>query len=492
MKVLFIYPEYPATFWSFKYALPFIDKKAAFPPLGALTVASMLPEKWEKKLVDLNVRAVTDEEILWADMVMISAMIAQKKSAQEVILRVKELGRKVVAGGPVFTTGHDSFAGVDHFVLDEGEITVPMFLKDLEEGRLKPVYRSDEKPDLANTPVPDWSLINHNDYGSLAVQNSRGCPFNCEFCDIIVMNGRIPRLKKTEQIIAEFEAVYATGYRGSVFVVDDNFIGNKEKVKKTLVEIAKWMEAKNYPIKLYTEASINLADDGELMELMKNANFDSVFVGIETPDEEALKQCGKVQNTNKDMIESIRIIQRNGMQVQAGFILGFDTDNHRSFDNLVKFIQKSGIVTAMVGLLTALPETALYKKLNAAGRMIKGSSGINTDFSLNFVPKMDVKVLLDGYKRVLETIFSPRNYYERIITFMKQYKKSVILKAPSFKKNMSAFSKAIWNIGIQANSGKRHFWKMVLWTVFKKPNMLVEAITLAVYGYHFRTVMSKA
>lgn len=277
-----------------------------------------------------------------------------------------------------------------------------------------------------------------------------------------------------------------------MFVVDDNFIGNKGVVKKTLVEIEKWMKFRNYPIKLYTEASINLADDQELMTLMKKANFDSVFVGIETPDEEALKQCGKVQNTNKDMIESIKLIQSNGMQVQAGFILGFDTDNHKSFENLVTFIQKSGIVTAMVGLLTALPETALYKKLSDAGRLIKGSTGINTDFSVNFIPKMDIKALTDGYKKVLETIFAPGNYYDRIITFMKQYKKSVVLKAPDTGRNIKALIKSLWNLGIKAKTGKRHFWRMLGWTVFRKPHMLVEAITLAVYGYHFRTVMSKS
>ncbi len=491
MKVLFIYPEYPPTFWSFKYALPFIDKKAAFPPLGALTVAAMLPKEWEKKLIDMNIKKLKDEDILWADIIMVSAMIAQTKSAQETILRAKALGRRVVAGGPLFTTGYKSFEGVDHFVLDEGEITVPLFLKDLKNNTPKALYRSEIKPDINHSPIPDWSLINHNDYGSLAIQTSRGCPFNCEFCDIIVMNGRVPRLKDPARILAEFDAIYETGWKGSVFVVDDNFIGNKNKVKTALRELSVWMKTHNYPFNLYTEASINLAEDDELMELMKNANFDSVFVGIETPDEETLKQCGKVQNTNMDMIDSIKKIQKNGMQVQAGFILGFDSDSTRSFENLVKFIQKSGIVTAMVGLLTALPETALYKKLKAAGRLIENSTGINTDFSVNFVPKMDINILTEGYKKVLETIFSPKNYYARVITFLQQYEKSVKIKAFNVKKNMTAFFRSVWKLGITGRD-RRYFWGLLGWTLLRKPHLMVEAVTLSVYGFHFRTVMSRS
>ncbi len=491
MKVLMVYPEYPATFWSFKHALPFVNKRAALPPLGLLTLASMMPAQWEKRVVDLNVTKLKDADIKWADHVYVSGMIVQKKSAQEVINRAKALGKFVVAGGPLFTTGHTDFSNVDCFVLNEGEVTYPMFLKDLETGAVKLIYSSNERPDISKTPVPDWSLLNTNYYASLAMQVSRGCPFSCEFCDIIVINGRVPRVKSPAQVNAEFDAIYASGWRGSVFVVDDNFIGNKEKVKLILKEIGTWMEKKKRPFTLYTEASINLADDQELMTLMQKANFDSVFVGIETPEEDSLFSCGKVQNTGKNLEEKVKILQRNGLQVQGGFIVGFDTDTSKTFDNMIKFIQKSGIVTAMVGLLNALPETKLYQRLQDTGRILKMPTGSNTDFTINFLPKMDKEKLIEGYKRILNTIFTPENYYNRVITFLKEYKKVATERKLSLDVKINALVKAIWRMGIWGE-GKIYFWKMVFWTAFKKPELLAEAITLAIYGFHFRRVMAKS
>jgi radical SAM superfamily enzyme YgiQ (UPF0313 family) len=490
MKVLLVYPEYPATFWSFKYALPFVDKKASLPPLGLLTVASILPAAWEKKLVDMNARELTDADILWADRVFVSGMIVQKKSAQEVISRAKALGKFVVAGGPLFSTAQLDFHDIDCYILDEGEITIPMFLSDLDAGAVKHVYRSPIKPDVSKTPIPDWSLIRSKDYASLAIQISRGCPFNCDFCDVIVLNGRVPRVKEADQVMAEFDAIYNLGWRGSVFVVDDNFIGNKAKVKEILKKIIPWMEEKKRPFTLYTEASINLADEKELLELMQRANFDCVFVGIETPDEDALKSCGKVQNTGKDLSEKVKILQRSGLQVQAGFILGFDTDNHRTFDNMVKFIQKSGIVTAMVGLLHALPETTLYKRLHDAGRMLKEhSTGNNTDFQLNFVPEMDSEKLVDGYKKVLSSIFAPKNYYARIRTFIKEYKKSSRSPELPLRIKLKALFGAFWKLGI-IGKGKRYFWGLLVWLVVRKPLLFPDAIGLAIYGFHFRAVLN--
>jgi len=491
MKVLLVYPEYPASFWSFKHALPFVNKKAALPPLGLLTLASMMPEQWEKRVIDLNVTKLKDKDIKWADHVYVSGMVVQRKSAHEVIDRAKALGKFVVAGGPLFTTGHTEFENADCFVLNEGEVTYPLFLEDLEAGTLKKIYSSDEKPDISRTPLPDWSLLRIKDYASLAMQVSRGCPFNCEFCDILVINGRIPRVKSPEQVKAEFDAIYASGWRGSVFVVDDNFIGNKEKVKLILKEIGAWMDEKKKPFTLYTEASINLADDQELMTLMQKANFNSVFVGIETPEEESLLSCGKVQNTGKNLEEKVKILQRNGLQVQGGFIVGFDTDTSKTFDNMIKFIQKSGIVTAMVGLLNALPETTLYKRMQEAGRLLKMPTGSNTDFTMNFLPKMDKEKLIEGYKKILNTIFKPKNYYDRVITFLREYKKIATEKKLSLRIKLNALVKAIWRMGIWGE-GKIYFWKMFFWTAFKKPELLAEAITLAIYGFHFRRVMAKS
>lgn len=488
MKVLLIYPEYPATFWSFKYALQFINKKVSLPPLGLLTVSSMLPDEWEKRLIDLNASELSDTEIIWADYIFISGMVVQRKSAKEVIKRAKAFGKFVVAGGPLFTNEYLEFKDVDCFVLNEGEVTIPLFLKDLKENNLKYVYKSDEKPELANTPLPDWSLINPKDYASLSIQISRGCPFSCDFCDIIIMNGRVPRLKSPGQVIKELNALYNFGWRGGVFIVDDNFIGNKIEAEKILKSIVQWMSEKNKPFNLYTEASINLADDKKLMALMQKANFDSVFIGIETPEEEGLISCGKLHNTKKDLIEKVKIIQQHGLEVQGGFILGLDTDTQFTFDNMIKFIQKSGIVTAMVGLLHAIPETKLYKRLQEEKRILTVPTGNNTDFTINFIPVMNIENLMKGYKRVIDTIFSPKYYNKRIITYLKEYNKLAVNAKLSLRTQLKAFSKTIWKIGI-IGKGKFHFWKLIFWTILRKPFLLPEAVTHSIYGYHYRTVL---
>jgi radical SAM superfamily enzyme YgiQ (UPF0313 family) len=490
VKILMVSPEYPATFWSFKHALPFVGKKASLPPLGLLTISSMLPEHWEKRLVDMNAGPLKDTDIKWADCVFVSAMIVQKRSAQEVINRAKLFNKFVAAGGPVFTTGYMEFENVDTFVLGEGEPSMEAFINDLAGGRAGHIYRSDEKPDITKTPLPDWKLINKHHYASMAMQISRGCPFDCEFCDIIVINGRVPRVKTPRQVIGEFDALYDFGWRGSLFIVDDNFIGNRLKIKEILKVIGAWMKEKKRPFTLYTEASINLADDEELMKLMQEANFNSVFVGIETPSEEALLSCGKVQNAGKDLAEKVKILQRSGLQVQAGFILGFDTDTPRIFDDMVKFIQKTGIVTAMIGMLNALPETRLYNRLKDADRLLKKQTdGNNTDFTINFVPVMDTEVLIEGYKNVLNSIFGSKNYYDRIITFLKEYRATAKETKLNFAIKMKALFSTIWKLGF-IEEGRLYFWKMIFWTVLKKPLLLPEALTLSIYGFHFRTVLT--
>ena len=324
MKILLVYPQYPDTFWRFKYALKFISKKAAFPPLGLLTVAAMLPKSWEKKLIDMNVRPLKDIDIKWADLVFISSMSIQKRSTEEVISRCKKLDVKVVAGGPLFTTEYNEFDEVDYLVLNEAELTLPPFLEDLKKGSPKHLYTTNQWADMSQTPVPLWELVNIKDYASMNIQFSRGCPFNCEFCDIVFLYGRIPRIKSKGQIIAELEKLYSLGWRGGVFFVDDNFIGDKKRLKKDILPaIIEWMRSKKYPFTFNTETSINLADDEELMDKMVEAGFDSVFVGIETPNDDSLAECGKFQNRGRDLIASIKKIQRFGLQVQGGFIVGF-------------------------------------------------------------------------------------------------------------------------------------------------------------------------
>jgi radical SAM superfamily enzyme YgiQ (UPF0313 family) len=485
MKVLLVYPEYPDTFWSFKHVLKFISKKAAFPPLGLLTVGAMLPEEWQKKLVDLNVGSLKDEHIEWADMIFLSAMIVQKKSAQEIIDRCRAHGKKIVAGGPAFTTQHEDFTGVDHFVLNEAEVTLPLFLADLLKGRLRHVYTSDRRPDVTLTPVPLWSLINTRDYATMAIQYSRGCPYNCEFCDIVIMNGRVPRGKTPAQMRKEFQALYDTGWRKSVFIVDDNFIGNKGAVKKMLPTLVEWQWEHKYPFTLLTEASTDLANDEELMHMMSRANFFKVFLGLETPDKESLKECGKFQNTSKDLVKVVHTIHRHGMQVMGGFIVGFDNDTETIFDAQINFIQKIGVVTAMVGMLTALPQTRLWHRLKEEGRLLGDATGENTDGVLNFMPRMGMDTLNEGYRKILASIYSPKHYYQRINIFLENYRPTVISRVQ--KEDVIAFIRSAWRIGILSRA-RFHYWKLLLKTFVKKRVALPIAVELAIYGLHYEKI----
>ncbi|MDP3995737.1 MAG: DUF4070 domain-containing protein [bacterium] len=490
MKILLVYPEYPDTFWSFKHALSFVSKKAAFPPLGLLTIAAMLPEKWDKKLVDMNVSALGDKDIQWADYVFISAMITQKAGAKKVIDRCNKRGTRVVAGGPIFTTGHEEFSGVDHFVLGEAETILPQFLRDIQDGCAKRVYASNERPDITHTPIPMWELINIGDYVALPIQYSRGCPYDCEFCDIIIMNGRVPRAKTASQFLRELNAIYETGFRGSIFLVDDNFIGNKTKVKKMLPQIAQWQKSRQDPFRLLTEASLNLADDEELMKLMIEAGFDKVFVGLETPNEESLEECNKLQNEGRDMVVAVKKIQNHGMQVLGGYIVGFDNDPPSIFDAQIAFIQKTGVVVAMVGLLDALPKTRLYERLKAEGRLLTTSSGNNTDLSMSFSPKMGVDLLMEGYKRILKRIYSPKEYCERIVNFFKEYKPPRKRKRITITE-INAFAKSIWRIGITGRrEERRYYWKLLAISATRYRSFFSEAIVLQIYGFHFRKVVA--
>jgi radical SAM superfamily enzyme YgiQ (UPF0313 family) len=489
MKILLVYPRYPDTFWSFRHALKFLSKKASFPPLGLLTVAAMLPGDWEKRLVDMNVSPLSDEDIGWADYVFLSAMVVQGDSAREVIARCNELNTGVVAGGPLFTTGHEDFAGVDHFVLGEAEVTLPRFLADLDKGCPQHIYASVERPDISRTPVPMWSLINMKHYSAMSLQYSRGCPFDCDFCDIIVLNGHKPRTKGSQQTVDELEALYRRGWRGSLFIVDDNFIGNRKKLKtETLPAMIAWSKQKKYPFTFFTEASINLADDDDLMELMAEAGFNRVFVGIETPNEDSLVECNKMQNRNRDLAASVKKIQNRGFEVQGGFIIGFDSDPISIFKRQINFIQKTGIATAMVGLLNAPNGTKLQKRLKKENRLLDNFTGDNTDFSINFIPKMKYETLVAGYKNVLDTIYSPRHYYERVVTLLKEYKPRKTAGISQLRFNhITGLLKSFWFLGV-TNKGRRYFWRLLISTLLKRPRHFPLSISLSVSGFHFRKV----
>jgi len=492
MNILLVSPRVPDTFWSFRYALRFISKKAGEPPLGLLTVAAMLPAEWRKTLVDLNIGALEDSEITRADYVFLSAMSIQESSARAIIERCNKLGTKVVAGGPLFTSRHDEFEGVDHFVLNEAEITLPLFLEDLANGCAQHVYTTTEWADLTTTPAPLWELIDLEHYASMNIQYSRGCPYDCEFCDITVLYGRVPRTKTLEQTIAEMDQLRRLGWRGHVFFVDDNFIGNKRKLKEQILPgFIEWMERFDHPFTLSTEASLNLSDDEGLMRLMVRAGFESVFVGIESPNESSLVECRKIPNKNRDLLGSIHAIQRSGLQVFGGFILGFDNDPPSIFTSLIAFIRDSGIVTAMVGILNAPRGTRLHQRLVQEGRLLNSFTGDNTDCSINFIPKMKVEDLLDGYKKVVGTIYSPKEYYARVLKFLRTYKPVQRRKGRVRARHLIALTKSVVLLGIVGNE-RIYYWKLFFWSLFRRPVLFPMAITCAIYGFHFRKVFEQS
>jgi radical SAM superfamily enzyme YgiQ (UPF0313 family) len=485
MKVLLVYPEYPPTYWSFRFAVPFQGKKASYPPLGLLTIAPLLPKSWVKKLVDLNTEKLEDRDIKWADVIFVSAMIVQKKSAVEVIRRSKAMGKIVVAGGPLWAKDPDCIEGVDHVVVGEAEYLLPEFVRDFEQGKAKQSYSSNDMPSLKDTPLPDFDLINLRNYSSMLIQFSRGCPFNCEFCDIIEIFGRKSRGKGFEQFISELDLLYAKGWRGSVFIVDDNFIGNKTIIRNLLPHLIKWQKAHNYPFNFFTEASVNLAREDDMIEMMVEAGFRKVFLGIETPVEESLKHTQKMQNTTMDLVQAVRKIQHGGMEVLSGFIVGFDSDPDDVFTRVIDFIRKAAIPVSMVGLLSALPGTQLTRRLMSEGRLLKESAGSNTSLDLNFVPVMDPKKLVEGYKKILSHIYEPREYYERVLEFLSHYKPRIRQRTRFW--DIFAFMRSMLKQGI-LTPGQVHYWRFLVKAYRQNSSAFAEAVTLAIMGYHFQKV----
>jgi len=486
MNALLLYPEFPDTFWSFKHALKFVGKKASLPPLGLLTVASMLPTRWTKRLVDVNVRALKEKDLIWADIVFISAMVVQREATQQLVTRCKAAGVRIVAGGPLFQSEHEKFKEVDHFVLNEAEVTLPQFLNDLDGGISRRMYSDDTFPELQSTPRPMWELLDLKRYGNMAIQFSRGCPFNCDFCNVTALFGHRSRTKSSAQILDELDGLYSLGWRGDVFFVDDNFIGKKSFLKTDLLPaLINWRKGKSGNT-FFTEASINLADDESLLEGMAEAGFGRVFIGIETPDEASLAECSKLQNRNRNMVEDVKRIQRAGIQVQGGFIVGFDHDGPSIFQKQIDFIQKSGIVTAMVGILQAPPGTRLFERMKTGGRLLGDSSGDNVDGTTNIVPAMGLHTLVEGYRGILQHIYSPKHYYERVRTLLREYNPPRVRGQFRFS-HFLALIRATYKIGM-VGPGRRQYWKLMLWTQFRCPRHLGQAITLSIYGYHFRKV----
>jgi radical SAM superfamily enzyme YgiQ (UPF0313 family) len=491
MKILLVYPEYPDTFWSFKYALKFVSKKAAHPPLGLLTVASLLPGNWDKKVIDLNVGKLKNNDILWADFVFISAMSVQIKSVTEIIERCQSHNKKIVAGGPLFTEEFEKFGMVDHLVLNEAEITLPLFLEDLVAGIPQKIYQTSEFADITQSPSPDYSLINLSKYSSQSIQFSRGCPFNCDFCDITALLGHKSRIKTVSQILTELENIYSLGWKEAVFFVDDNFIGNKSFLKNNLLpKLISWMEEHHNPFDFATEASINLSDDPELMKLMTKAGFGSVFIGIETTVENSLEECNKVQNKNRNLLESVKKVQKSGIEVMGGFIVGFDNDHPSVFKQQIEFIQNSGIISAMIGILNAPTKSKLYRKLHSEGRILDKWTGDNTDSSTNIIPKMGYPALKSGYLEIIKGIYGSKPFYNRVKLFLKDFEPSFTKKNKISFPKLLALLKSLIFIGV-IDRDRKYYWRLFFWTIFKRPKLFPLAITYSIYGYHYKKVFEK-
>jgi radical SAM superfamily enzyme YgiQ (UPF0313 family) len=490
-NVLLVYPRFPPSYWGFQYALELTGKRSAMPPLGLLTVAALFPDHYRLRLVDLNVAELTDEDLDWADLVLTSTMVVQRRSLQEVIARCNRRGKPIGVGGPHPTSFFSEIPDADYYLLDEVEETFPRFLADWEAGRAQRVYRPPAKPAITVTPVPRFDLLDLGAYASMALQFSRGCPFDCEFCDITKLFGRLPRTKSNPQMLAELDRLYEIGWRGPVFLVDDNFIGNKREALRLLPAISEWQRARQYPFSLFTEASVNLAKLEPLMDAMVEAGFTMVFLGIESPNPEALKQTKKTQNTDKEddhyLLHAVRTIQRKGLEVSGGFILGLDGDGPEVFDAQVEFIQEAGIPRAMVGLLTALRGTDLYTRLAAEGRLLGESSGNNVEIVLNFRPQLDPGVLIEGYRRVLAALYDPglRSYFDRCWTLISSL-------GPGARRPRSRFEAD--QLRILLRSLRRQLFSrqgpayagFLARTLLRRPRHFSTAVTLAIMGLHFQ------
>lgn len=491
-KILLVYPEIPSnTYWSFKYALKFVRKKSAMPPLGLITVAALLPETTQLKLVDMNVESLKEKDIEWADAVFISAMIVQKKSFDTVVELCNRFNTPIIAGGPHVTVSYKEIKGVDHLLLGEVEETLSGFLDDYEHGVAKSIYPSPCRPDITNSVLPRFDLLKIKAYASMSIQYSRGCPFNCEFCDIWQIYGRKPRVKNSDNMVVELDRLKAMGWQGAVFVVDDNFIGNKKTVKENLLPaFTRWQTQHKNPFRFYTEASLNLADDEALLAGMRDAGFNSVFLGIETPSEKSLQETGKMQNVNSDMPRAIKKIQSFGIEVMGGFILGFDNDSEETFLSQIKFIQKTAIPKAMIGLLSAVPGTELYKRLMKEKRILSDEiSGSNThSLETNFVTRMNPKILKEGYRKVLDTLYGMnlKNYFQRCNQLLDSLGES-----PFFQREIHLAEIGMFINSFVFQSCSRYgyqYLKFIARNFIKHKNRFGEAVRMSIEGHHLYVI----
>jgi radical SAM superfamily enzyme YgiQ (UPF0313 family) len=488
MRVLLLYPQFPKSFWSFEQALALVGRKALLPPLGLITVAAILPQTWEYRLIDLNIRTVSEFDWKWADLVIISGMIVQKDDLIAQIKEAKKRGKKVAVGGPYPTSVPEDIkaAGADYLVLDEGEITLPMLVEAINQGKPRGIFRANEKPSVTETPVPRYDLLEMDAYDNMSIQFSRGCPFQCEFCDIIVLYGRKPRTKNPDQIIAELERLYELGWRGLIFLVDDNFIGNKRNVKLLLKELKVWLAKYNYPFKFTTEASVDLAEDSELLDLMADCNFNAVFLGIETPDEASLTVTKKYQNTRNSLAEAVQKITKSGLRVMAGFIIGFDGEKPGAGDRIVQFVEETSLPMAMLSMLQALPNTALWHRLEKEGRLINEGTGNQTTL-MNFTPTRPLEDIAREYIKAFWELYDPEKYLDRTyrnFLMMSPPRNTVPQRALPNWLTIRALGILVWKQGILRRT-RWKFWVNLVGILRHNPQVFTHYLTVCGFFEHF-------
>jgi radical SAM superfamily enzyme YgiQ (UPF0313 family) len=484
MRCLLVNPAYPDTYWSLRHMLPLVKRRWLVAPLPLITVAALLPRHWECRLVDLAVRPLADEDLAWADVAFVSGMLVQRESLHQVLARCRRAGLRSVVGGPYATAQPDALGEADHLVLGEAEDLMGRLAADLEAGRARPVYREGEKPDLRRSPVPRYDLLEPGAYHYLAVQFSRGCPFQCEFCDIITLYGRVPRTKTPKQVIAELEAIRTSGFRGRVMFVDDNFIGNKKAVRALLERLATWRRETGAEIDFFTEASIDLADRPELVDAMTDAGFAVVFVGIETPRRASLVETRKLQNLHGDLAAKVRSLRSRGLDVWAGFILGFDHDEPDVFDEMVEFVQRAGIAYAMVGMLIALPGTPLHRRLQAEGRLLPDEASGDMFAVTNVAPLMGHAALVDGYAHVLERLYEPETYFARCLEHLRHFEPAPGLARPAAWDELPVVARSLWRQGVRGGY-RRAYWRFLARVLRRHPRKLPLALAQACAGHHF-------
>lgn len=489
MKILLVEPRTPETFWSLRHAIRFIGKRAANPPLGLLTMAALLPDHWDYRLVDLNTHKLDDRDLAWADHVLVSAMVVHRDGVIDLARRCRAAGRPLIGGGPLFRDEADRALGVDHVVIGEAEELAATLAADLERGEVAPCYRATGFPDIALTPPPRWDLVDVHHYATLSVQSCRGCPHDCEFCDVVALNGHRPRYKSAAQFVAELEAIRRLGWRRPVFVVDDNFVGNKQRCRELLRAMVDWRERTGARMTFLTEASVDMAADPEILELMVAAGFKKVFLGLETPCADSLRECHKVQNLRHDLAASVRAIQAAGIEVMGGFIVGFDSDGPDIFQRQFEFIQQAGVVTAMVGLLQALPSSRLYRRLAAEGRLRTRSRGDNTSAALNFEPRLDADFLMDNYRHLMRRLYEPGTFYRRVRIYLDAHAMRGPREALSWH-DVGALFRSCWCMGVR-RPGRLAYWRFLGQTLRRHPDQFGVAVTMAIMGYHFRMVAAE-